>query len=389
MKICFLYHFYPHYRSGFIKSAINRYPDSVWVSSGMDGLEGIDGVDPAKFGGIAVKVDHFSISGLLYQRGLIGLIQKGNFDAVVFLANPNFISTWIAAIVARVLGVKVIFWAHGILDPNRTKKNLIRSIFFSLADACYFYGYRAKENAMRYPWIKKDRIFVGFNSLDYDGQLVVRKRMLAGGAETIVESRYLTETIRLVCISRLTKKCEYELLIRAVSKVEIELNIRFEITFIGDGPERLMLESLSSSLDVASKFIGTVYDESRIGEIVFHADAVVSPGKVGLTAVHALMYGTPVITHSSWPDQMPEVEAIVEGVTGHFFEKGSVKSLAEALRKLTKIDRKRRAVVREACFVMVDRIYNPENQTAILKNAIDGKVATQGDEAFRILEGLK
>ena len=47
-------------------------------------------------------------------------------------------------------------------------------------------------------------------------------------------------------------------------------------------------------------FYGACYDESKLGELIFNADLCVSPGNVGLTAVHSMGYGTPVITHNNF-----------------------------------------------------------------------------------------
>ena len=41
----------------------------------------------------------------------------------------------------------------------------------------------------------------------------------------------------------------------------------------------------------------------------------VSPGNVGLTAIHSLTYGTPVLTHDNFNFQMPEAEAIEENIS--------------------------------------------------------------------------
>ena len=48
-----------------------------------------------------------------------------------------------------------------------------------------------------------------------------------------------------------------------------------------------------------------------------------------ILAIHALAYGTPVITHDDLDRQMPEVEVISEGLTGAFFKHGDVADLAE------------------------------------------------------------
>ena len=60
---------------------------------------------------------------------------------------------------------------------------------------------------------------------------------------------------------------------------------------------------------------------------------MVSPGNVGLTAMHALVYGIPVISHSNAAAQMPEFEAITPGLTGELFKENDVFSLCESLTR--------------------------------------------------------
>ena len=74
-------------------------------------------------------------------------------------------------------------------------------------------------------------------------------------------------------------------------------------------------------------FFGPCYDEFEIGMLIYNAALCVSPGNVGLTAIHSLSYGTPVISHNDFKHQMPEFEAIVPGETGAFFIANDLNSL--------------------------------------------------------------
>ena len=69
-------------------------------------------------------------------------------------------------------------------------------------------------------------------------------------------------------------------------------------------------------IDKQIDFIDATYKEVEIGSIFLKADLLVSPGNVGLNAVHALSYGTPVITHNNVNNQMPEHETIIENFNG-------------------------------------------------------------------------
>jgi N-acetylglucosamine-6-phosphate deacetylase len=83
-----------------------------------------------------------------------------------------------------------------------------------------------------------------------------------------------------------------------------------------------------------------------------------------------MVYGTPVITHSDFKNQMPEFESIQTGVTGAFFKKDNIDSLADMIIywKLQHFDREK---VRLACFEMIDNYYNPKFQLQEIYKNID------------------
>ena len=97
----------------------------------------------------------------------------------------------------------------------------------------------------------------------------------------------------------------------------------------------------------------------------------VSPGNVGLTAIHAMMFGTPVITHNDFPYQGPEFEAIKSGVTGDFFSKGDVDSMKMVIIKWFK-EHENREAVRMSCYSEIDENWNPHIQVRIISNVING-----------------
>lgn len=87
---------------------------------------------------------------------------------------------------------------------------------------------------------------------------------------------------------------------------------------------------------------------------------MISPGKVGLTAMHGLAYGVPIITHGNFDNQMPESEAIQPGVTGDFFEEDSVESLAAVIARW--IEKPRLEDERIAAISEIEARYTPQSQ---------------------------
>ena len=116
-------------------------------------------------------------------------------------------------------------------------------------------------------------------------------------------------------------------------------------------------------------FYGACYDERRIAELLYNADLCVSPGNVGLTAMHAMTFGCPVISNDNFSTQMPEFEAIEDGKTGTFFKENDIESLAEAISRW-RDSSPDRELVRKACYKVIDEKYNPHLQLETLKKVI-------------------
>ena len=131
------------------------------------------------------------------------------------------------------------------------------------------------------------------------------------------------------------------------------------------------LQALSRELGLENQvwFYGACYDEKVNAELLYNADLCVSPGNVGLTAIHSLMFGCPDLTHDNFKMQMPEFESIVSGKTGDFFEYGNVDSLAQKIGQWFD-NSKDRELIRKNCFEEIDNSWNPEYQIDVFKRAL-------------------
>jgi glycosyltransferase involved in cell wall biosynthesis len=117
-------------------------------------------------------------------------------------------------------------------------------------------------------------------------------------------------------------------------------------------------------------FYGACYDEEKLAELLYNADLCVSPGNVGLTAMHSMVYGLPVLTHNKFEWQMPEFEAIIEGKTGSFFEYDNLKSLETSISGFFK-NVTDRETIRKNCFAVIDSKFNPHIQLNVIRNVLE------------------
>ena len=124
------------------------------------------------------------------------------------------------------------------------------------------------------------------------------------------------------------------MLLKAVAKLKVE-GFDVSTVLVGKEIENVGVHALAEQLEVSDRvwFYGPCYDEEKLAELFYNATVCVSPGNVGLTAIHSLTYGCPVITHDNLSDQMPEFEAVRPCLTGDFFKEDSVESLTNVIKQ--------------------------------------------------------
>jgi 1,2-diacylglycerol 3-alpha-glucosyltransferase len=305
-----------------------------------------------------------------WQGGAVSEAAFGRFDVYVFMGDASWLSTWVAAFVARARGRRVLFWTHGWTRRDRGLKRLVRLLFYRLATGLLLYGEHAKRIGIDSGFDPR-RLHVMFNSLDFDHQQTVRadistvdvgnlRRQLFGAGNGPV----------VMATARLTSVKRFDLLIRACALAQAT-HPDLRLLIVGDGPEKPALERLAAEYAVAVAFVGSCYDEVTLARYFACATVTVSPGNVGLTCVHSMGYGVPVITHDDPEQQMPEFEAIVPGVTGSLVQKDSVEALAAAIIDWTAtpgVSERTRA----ACLDVIRERYHPRVQARLISEAVLG-----------------
>lgn len=312
---------------------------------------------------------------ILIQPEVIGLGVKSKFDCVIYLGSMYHISTWISVILAKLTGKRVLMWTHGYLRDEPGLKGYIREIFYRLADGLLLYGHRGRK-FLENRNFESARLHVVYNSLDYNLQKNIRSKWGAVQLSELRKANFLNSDFPILVYSgRITGKKGLDLIFRAQLELE-RMGLSVNVLVIGDGPDRAKLEefiTISSLLDNV-KFIGACYDEDIIGPLLMMSDICVAPGEVGLTCIHSMTYGTPVITHDNPNLQGPEWEAIVPGTTGALFHKGDLNSLVSTIFDWVKAARFRSDVASD-CIRAVEKCYTPEYQLEVMNRAVSGLAA--------------
>lgn len=302
------------------------------------------------------------LGNFYWQQGAIKTIFKP-YKTYILTGEPYCLSTWFILLSTKLIKSKrTILWSHGFYGDEGTLKKIIKKLFFGLSDNILLYGNYSKALMIK-EGISSKKIEVIYNSLNYEKQLRIRNKL---NFTNIFSIHFGNNHPVLIFTGRLTSSKKLDFLINA-HLILSNQGLHFNVVMVGSGPAHNELELLIKNLNLSENywFYGPCYDENKIGELFFNSIVCVSPGNVGLTAIHSLTYGTPVISHNNWVNQMPEFEAITEGETGFFFEENDEEDLSRAIKKAYSVNRNRD--LKNKCFEVIDNYYNPNFQLSVLK----------------------
>tara|TARA_R110000868_G_scaffold20682_2_gene87176 strand:- start:5370 stop:6545 length:1176 start_codon:yes stop_codon:yes gene_type:complete len=308
---------------------------------------------------------------LLWQTGIVKEILKSKYKVFVYEGAIAHYPIWWFAFLCKLRGKKVLYWTHGNRGDDRGVKKVLRKILFKyLGDGLLLYG-NYQRNNMIADGYNPDRLFVIYNSLQPEKQFQLLSKLDANQLK-ITKQRLFSnpDNYTLIFIGRLVSHKGVMQILDMINSFKNE-QVLLNCIFIGDGPEKdKMIDFCTkNALEKQIYFTGALYEEEAIAPYFVMADLMVSPGNVGLNCIHSLAYGVPVLTHSNFTYQNPEVEAIVNGETGVFFEyenmqdmKINLSSWMEKKRNTTEIQLK--------CHKMINDLYNPDFQSRCIEKAI-------------------
>lgn len=366
-KICCIFNCAPHYRREIYGKIDEKFDCRFVFGDAPMGQKGIITIPPNTLRNSRFVKNRIFIKSPIYWQSDIFKELLVPMDAYIMIGEPFCISTWLFAAIARFFFRKrVLFWTIGWFGRENFFKKIIKKIFFRLPNALLLYGNYAKKLMVKEGFDER-RLFVIHNSLSYSRQIEIRNSIKASD---IYNNHFKNNSKNLVFVGRLAKAKKLDEIMQLIPELK-KAGVDANITFVGDGAERKQLEDLAEKLGIENNvwFYGACYDELKNAELLYNADLCISPGNVGLTAMHALMFGCPVATHGDFKFQAPEFESIVDGTTGVFFKRDDILDMVRVIKKWFS-DGKPRDEIRKAAFKEIDLSWNPNYQIKILEEAL-------------------
>lgn len=361
-KICLISNFASDYRTAiYVEMSRQLGCDFVFGNKCSD----IKKMDYSLLSSNVTDVNISKVGPLLWQPKAIRQLFKP-YDKYIVLGQPNFVTTWILLILAKFTKKKIYLWTHGWYGRESAVKKIVKKIFFGLADGLFVYGDYA-INLMIKEGFSKNKLHAIHNSLDYDKQLDIRKNI---SQTPIYTNHFKNSNPNLIFIGRLTKVKQLDMILDMLRISNDDQN-HYNLTYIGSGEDEQRLRELTKQYGLADQvwFYGACYEERELAELIYNADLCIAPGNVGLTAIHCLTYGCPIITHNDFTMQMPEFEVIKAGVTGDFFECNNLESLIDTVDNWF-LASHNRDDIRKVSYQVIDKSWNPHYQIQLLKSVL-------------------
>lgn len=362
-KICFFNRGSIHYRTD-IYLLLERYLDvDFYFGDVRPGR--IKPIENNKLQNYKGTLHNINIGSFYWQKGVLPLL-KSDYTDFITTGDPNCISTWIFIFLSKFYRKNVYLWTHGAYGREKSLKKKLIKWRMGFVKGVFLYGNYAKEILLKWG-VPSDKLHVIYNSLGYDAQFEERQKLTSND---IYINHFHNNAPVLFFIGRLIYDKQLHRVIDAVAELK-KAGQEVNLVLIGEGEAKLELKKQVLHLQIESQvwFYGACYDEHINAELIYNADLCVTPGPIGLTAMHSMMFGTPVITHNDFSHQGPEFEAIIEGSTGCFYKYNDTVDLVKKIKYWLQ-EHPNREDIRLKCYEVIDKKYNPHIQLETFRKVI-------------------
>lgn len=365
-RVCCIFNLAAHYRAPIYKLIDKEMKSDFFIGDNVKSP--MKKMNYHELSGFKGELKNIYLLGNIYwQKGAIKTVFS-DYKHYIITGEPHCISTWIILLLARFTTKKTYLWTHGWYGDESRIKKFAKKLFFGLANHILLYGDYAR-NLMIEEGFEKEKLHCINNSLDYDTQIKVRKSLKISN---VFVEKFGNDNPVLCYVGRIQKVKRLDMLIESMVILKNKYKKSSNLVIVGkesedtDINELIKINKLSDNVWI----YGPSYDENELGSIFYNSNLCVSPGNVGLTAIHSLTYGCPIITHDNFKNQMPEFEVITPGVSGDFFEEKNIDDLAFKINTWLELHPTNDDTIRNECYKVIDDKYNPHYQIQLLKSLL-------------------
>lgn len=261
---------------------------------------------------------------LHWQKGLsLKGLHRG--DVVVVCGDVHQISSIWIAVLARLRGIKVVWWGHhksALANELNVKIRLRIAKIFADVMLCY------TDAGIRYlleHGFRNGNVFATGNTIDISA--------VDAAIRTWDGVRKFGSKKTLIFCGVLRYKVRVDVLLKAL-KILQTLRRDIHCVIIGAGEKMAEWKALATNLVLDSDvtWVGEVRGQQNLAPWFLSSDLFVYPGRIGLSIIHAFSFGLPVVLNDNAENHGPEYDAFKPGINGWAFRENDEADLA------TKID---------------------------------------------------
>lgn len=253
------------------------------------------------------------------------------YDIYFFYGNPRVLSNVLLATLLRLKGKKVVIWGQRHTAGSNRILEFMRLRWWSLFQYIFLYTDRGADSLRKGSF--KSKSLIGMNNglnqetIDMEAKTWSAPRLDLWRVEIKLE-----DCVIFISCARLEPKNSFGIALESI-KIVTEINPKIRWIVIGDGPELSSLQKLANEMELSNhvRWLGAIYEESLLAPWFLAATALIHPGSIGLSLLHAYGYGLPVITHDNEEQHMPEISALAESNQSLLFREADAKDLADKI----------------------------------------------------------
>lgn len=267
---------------------------------------------------------HFTASKVLIRRpplfwnpGSLATLDRVPADAIVLNWNARVLSLPLAIRKAHRKNCGVVLFGHGFSKNETAFRRRLRNWLGHQADCVLVYSEPARQDLIQ-DGFEPERVFVAPNSVDQSEIQAARADWLSRPADLAAfkQQNKLEQGPVLIFVARLDPLRRLDMLLDAMPTIA-KTHPGVQLVVIGGGSELETLKQHAARLGLQDaqgndrvRFLGAVYGEPNLAPWFLSSDLMVFPSHMGLSALHAMGYGVPVITCNNASKHGPEFDVI-------------------------------------------------------------------------------
>lgn len=300
--------------------------------SGLQTSESLDGIN-------LIQINSSKLFGIWWSSELIKrAITLPKKSIIVYCANPRDLSALLSALLARLLGKKVVFWGmfHSIGKTRWITTKVFKFMgIIGHRNFSYARTGAISQLARGVDPKKLSKIGTASKISRKRGKSLEKSKCKIAG---LVSKDLLIDesTFVIAHVMRLSKFKNVEKFLKCCIALS-ELDIDIKIVVVGGGEMDAYVARRLQTLGLADVcvFVGPLYDEYKLALLYQIASVTLIATCIGLTAHQSLGYGVPIITDDSISEQTSEFEILCHNYNALIFEEENYPQLKHLVLNLS------------------------------------------------------